>query len=78
MPDLLDRISISPNICHGKACIKGTRIMVSLILQYLANGDTVEDVLYAYPLLTRDDITACLRYAAVLAEETVLPVEISS
>ena len=78
MPDLLDRISISPNICHGKACIKGTRIMVSLILQYLANGDAVEDVLSAYPQLRRDDIAACLQYAAVLAEETVLPVELSS
>jgi len=52
--------------------------MVSLILQYLANCDTVEDVLSAYPQLTRDDIAACLQYAAVLAEETVLPVELSS
>jgi len=77
MPDLLVRISISPNIWHGKGCVKGTRIMVSLILQYLANGDTIEDVLAAYPQLTREDVAACLQYAAALAEETVLPVELS-
>jgi uncharacterized protein (DUF433 family) len=78
MPDMMDRITINPNVCHGKACIKGTRIMVSLILQYLANGDNVEDILSAYPQLKRDDIAACLQYAAALAQETVLPVELSS
>ena len=58
--------------------MKGTRIPVHQIVRMLANGDTVEDVLSAYPQLTRDDIAACLQYAAVLAEETVLPVELSS
>jgi uncharacterized protein (DUF433 family) len=77
MANLLDRISINPKICHGQPCIKGTRIMVWLIVQYLANGDSVEDILAAYPSLTREDIQACLAYAAEVTRERVLPVEVS-
>lgn len=74
MVNLLERISIDPSICHGQACIRGTRIMVWLILQYLGDGDTIDDVLAAYPALTRDDVQACLQYAASKTQERVLPV----
>ena len=77
MPNLLDRISITPNVCHGQPCVKGTRIPVSLILQYLANGDTVEAVLVAYQPLRREDIHACLAYAAEITRDRVLPIEIT-
>ena len=64
MSSLLDRISINPNVCHGQPCVKGTRIMVWLILEYLANGSTFEEILDAYPTLACDDIQACLAYGA--------------
>ncbi len=70
-----ERISIDPKICHGQACIKGTRIPVHLILRMLANGDTAEEMLEEYPSLTQEDILACFDYAAVLAEEEVSPLE---
>ena len=69
-----DRITIDPNICHGQACIKGTRIPVHQIIGMLANGDTIEELLKEYPSLTRDDILACLDYAASLAEEQITPI----
>ncbi len=72
---MYDLISIDPKICHGQACIKGTRIPVHLVLQMLANGDSVEDLLNEYPSLTRADILACFDYAASLAEEQVTPLE---
>jgi uncharacterized protein (DUF433 family) len=70
-----ERISINPNICHGQACVKGTRIPVHQVVRMLANGDTVEDLLAEYPSLTREDIMACLDYAAELAEEQVTPLQ---
>jgi uncharacterized protein (DUF433 family) len=66
---MYDRISISPNVCHGQACIKGTRIPVHQIILMLANGDTIEDLLQDYPSITREEILACLEYAGILAEE---------
>lgn len=69
------RISIDPQICHGQACIKGTRIPVHQIIAMLANGDTIEDLLAEYPSITRADILACLDYAAALAEEQITPFE---
>ena len=77
MPNLLERISVDPNICHGQPCVRGTRIMVWLILQYLANGDGVEDILAAYPSLTREDIQACLAYGAEAARECVVAIEVT-
>jgi len=62
MANLSDRISINPKICHGQPCVKGTRIMAWLIVQYLTKGDSVEDVLATYPSLTREGIQACLAY----------------
>ena len=72
-----DRISINPNICHGQACVKGTRMPVHQIVRMLANGDAVEDLLSEYPFLSREDIMASLDYAAGLAEEQVTPIEVA-
>lgn len=74
---MFDRISIDPTVCHGQACIKGTRIPVHQIVAMLANGDTFESLLAAYPNITGDDIRACLEYAAFLTEEQVTPLEVS-
>jgi len=68
-----ERIAIDPKICHGQACVKGTRIPVHQIVHMLANGDAVDDLLAEYPSLSREDILACLDYAADLAEEQVTP-----
>lgn len=72
---MLDRISIDPATCHGQACIKGTRIPVYQIIGMLANGDTIEELLEEYPSLKKEDILACLKYAAILAEEQLAPIE---
>ena len=70
-----ERIVIDPNICHGQARVKGTRIPVHQIIGMLANGDTADDLLDEYSSLKREDIFACLNYAASLAEEQVTPIE---
>lgn len=72
---MFDRISINPSICHGQACIKGTRIPVHQIVGMLANGDTFESLLKAYPSITREDISACLEYASSLTDEQITPIE---
>lgn len=64
MTDLLDRIAISPDVCGGKPCIKGTRIWVSLILDFLASGVSETELLKEYPQLTHEDVLAALRFAA--------------
>ena len=71
------RISINPGICHGQACVEGTRIPVHQVVRMLANGDSVEDLLGEYPSLSREDIMSCLEYAAELAEERVTPIQVS-
>lgn len=77
MPNLLDRISINPKICHGQPCVRGTRIMVWLVVEYLAGGDSIEAVLEAYPSLTREDVQACLVFAAEMTKERILPIEVT-
>ncbi len=72
-----DRISVDPNICHGKVCIKGTRIRVTLILDNLAAGETPEAIIKSYPSLTREDIQAAMQYAAELAKDRVIPFKTS-
>ncbi len=72
------RISIDPAICHGQACVKGTRMPVHQVVRMLANGDTVEDLLAEYSFLSRNDIMACLDYAADLAEEQVTPIRVAN
>jgi uncharacterized protein (DUF433 family) len=69
------RISIDPEICHGQACVKGTRVPVHQIVHMLANGDTIEGLLKNYPSLKKEDILACLDYAGSLAEEEITPIE---
>jgi uncharacterized protein (DUF433 family) len=67
------RISIHPRVCHGQACIAGTRIPVHQIVRMFAQGDNADVVLRAYPTITMADILACLDYAASLAEEQITP-----
>ena len=67
--ELLERISIDPDICFGKPCIRGHRIWVSLILDFLANGASVEDILQDYPQLEEADIMACIAYGAEMSRE---------
>jgi len=67
--ELLSRISIDPNICFGKPCIRGHRIWVSLILDFLASGMTTQEILEQYPGLEEADILACIAYGAEMARE---------
>ena len=71
-----DRISVNSDVCHGKACIAGTRIMVSVILDNLAEGTTPQDVLASYPSLKVEDIHAAIAYAAELARERVVDIPV--
>jgi uncharacterized protein (DUF433 family) len=61
--ELNERISINPEICHGKPCIKSTRVPVQLILELLESGETIENILEMYPHITREDIFACIQFA---------------
>ncbi len=72
---MYDRISIDPGICHGQACIRGTRVPVHQIVAMLGQGDTIEDLLEDFPNLTREDVLAALEYVAALAEEQITPIE---
>ncbi len=73
-----NRISIDPSICHGKVCIKGTRIMASVVLDNLAAGESVESILRSYPTLKVDDIQAVLAYAAELARDRVISIPVGA
>lgn len=72
--DWRERISVNPSICHGKACITGTRMMVSVILDNLAAGVSPDEMLGDYPSLTHEDIQAAVSYAAELANERIFPI----
>ncbi|MFM5959500.1 MAG: DUF433 domain-containing protein, partial [Dolichospermum sp.] len=67
--NLLSRISIDPNICFGKPCIRGHRIWVSLILDYLAGGTSIEEVLEAYTSIEREDVLSGIAYGAAMARD---------
>lgn len=71
--DWKKHISVDPNVCHGKACIRGTRVMVSVVLDNLAAGQTPEDILKEYPSLSLESIQAAIAYAADLARERFVP-----
>jgi len=75
---LLERISINPDICFGKPCIRGHRIWVSLILDFLANGASVEDILQDYPQLEESDIMACIAYGAEMSRERFVDIPLES
>jgi uncharacterized protein (DUF433 family) len=67
--DWKEHISVDPDICHGKPCLKGTRIMVSIILDYLSAGESQDAIRRQYPQVTAEQIRAVLGYAAWLAHE---------
>ena len=67
-----DYITVDPDVCHGKACIKGTRIMVSVVLDNLAAGLTIEEIVRSYPSLSREAVQAAIAYAAELTRERVV------
>ncbi len=69
MNPLLSRISVDPNICFGKPCVRGTRIWVSLLLDFLASGASIEEILADYPHLKREDILAAIAYGAEMSRE---------
>lgn len=73
MMDWKERIAVDPHVCHGRPCIRGTRIMVSVVLDNLAAGVPPEEVLASYPALKREDIQAALEYAAELARGRIVP-----
>ncbi|MBW4501316.1 MAG: DUF433 domain-containing protein [Scytonema hyalinum WJT4-NPBG1] len=70
---MFERITFDPQIMGGRACIRGMRITVSLVLNLVASGMSVEEILRAYPYLEAEDINACLKYAAFLASEELRP-----
>ncbi len=77
MNPLLHRISIDPDICGGKPCIKGTRLWVSLILDFLADGMTEAELLSDYPQLMHDDVMAAIAYGAEMSRERIVPVPLA-
>jgi uncharacterized protein (DUF433 family) len=64
-----ERITVDPAVCHGKACIRGTRVMASVVLDNLATGLDIDEVLVSYPSLTRDDVLAAIAYASDLGRD---------
>lgn len=73
-----DRITFDPNVMGGRACIRGTRVTVSLVLNLVANDMTIEEIVADYPYLEPEDIRQSLAYAAWLAEEQVHPSELAA
>ncbi len=67
-------ITVDPNICHGKACMKDTRILVSVILDNVAAGLTIDEIIKSYPSLTREAVQAAISYAAELTRERVVAI----
>jgi uncharacterized protein (DUF433 family) len=73
-----DRISVDPAVCHGKPCVRGTRIFISVILDNLAAGQSVDDIVETYPGLEAEDVHAALAYAAELAHERTVYIDRSA
>jgi uncharacterized protein (DUF433 family) len=69
MNEILSRIAVDPEVCFGKPCVRGTRIWVSLLLDFLASGTTIEEILDNYPQLKREDILAAIAYGAEMSRE---------
>lgn len=76
--ELLQRISIRPDVCFGKPCIRGHRIWVSLILDYLASGMSVQEIREQYPQLEEADVLACVAYGAEMNRERYFEVPVAS
>jgi len=77
IPDWRDRITVDPNVCHGQACIAGTRVLVTVVLDNLAAGRTAEQIVTDYPSVSIEDVRAAIAYAAELAHERTLPISSS-
>jgi uncharacterized protein (DUF433 family) len=75
--ELLERISVNPDICFGKPCIKGHRIWVSLVLDLLAAGWSVQEILENYPGLEEADVLACIAYGAEMSRERYVDIELA-
>ena len=73
--DWRERITVDLAVCHGQACIKGTRVMVAVVLDNLAAGLGTDDILQSYPSLTAEDVRAAMAYAADLARERMVPLD---
>ncbi len=71
--DWRDRITVDPAVCHGQACIKGTRVMAAVVLDNLAAGLGTDEILQSYPSLMAEDVQAAMAYAADLARERMVP-----
>jgi uncharacterized protein (DUF433 family) len=78
MSPLLERISVDPNVCFGKPCVRGTRIWVSLLLDFLPSGSSIDEILSEYPQLQRDDILAAVAYGAEMSRERYVNLPSSS
>jgi len=78
MNPLLERISVNPNVCFGKPCIRGTRIWVSLLLDFLASGSSITDILEQYPQLVEEDIRAAIAYGAEMSRERYIEVALDT
>ena len=72
--ELLQRISVDPGVCGGKPCIRGHRIWVSLVLDFLASGMAADEILHDYPQLTPEDIRACIAFASEMTRERTVHV----
>lgn len=75
--ELLNRISINPKVCFGKPCVRGRRIWVSLVLDFLASGMSIEEVMSEYDL-ERDDVLACIAYGAEMSRERYVDIPIET
>jgi uncharacterized protein (DUF433 family) len=78
MENWQERISINPEVCFGKPCIRSTRIWVSLMLDFLAEGMSVQEILSEYPHLEEEDIRACIAYGAEMARERFVEIPLTS
>ena len=76
--DWKEKVSSNINICHGKVCIKGTRVMVSVILDCVVEGMSEEEILSEYPSLKKGDVNGALMYAAALARGEVISLTVNS
>lgn len=74
----MNRISTDPEICNGKPIIRGMRITVSTILELLASGESIKNILDAYPILERKDILACLEFASKIADKSIFTYELKA
>jgi len=72
--DVMTRISIDPNVCFGKPCIRGHRIWVSLILDFLASGESIPEIIENYPGLEEADVMACIAYGAEMSRERFIEI----